>query len=509
MLERGQVIRIGANFVQLFSGFVIGLIVIRLLLTLGEDVFGVITVLAAGTGIAQLLREVVTAGTVPKLGEAWHTGDQDRFVRTLSSTWVLSLICAGLSVLGFGVLALLLGVLNIPAELNHTARIFVGCKALQTAVTVALAPVLNMLVVRERMVQYNLILVAERSMELVGALLTLSYFSTSGEGVSLLAYGALVTAGILILQGLVFGRLIWTQPLLRPRMRMATRAEVQSVGRSFGWNAIHAVALNLHLRLDVLIMNIFFGLTAGMYFSLAGNLASYVRQLTMGLVKGLDAVSARHQGRGQAQSLVHLAQQQMALQASLVFPASLSVLFATEPLLHLWIGDRLADPDASIPTIALICRILVVGIAARSLSESWAMILAGAGQISRFSPVVMVGALANPLVIGIAALVLPEPLRYLAPAVSLCLIFCVVHLIWVPRIASRCLQVPVKELFRPCLIPLGATGAGLGVYLMMPPSQLAFLHLPADITGFLLTYGIVLVALGWKHFLGPLVRRTT
>jgi len=503
-IDRLHLTRILANFAQLFSGFVIGLMVIRLLLTLGEDVYGVIAVLAAGAGIAQILRDVASAGTVPKLGEAWHSEDQARFKGTLSSSLVLSLMAGFGTLLAFGLLTLVLGVLEIPPELRHAAVVFIWLKAIQAFVTVSAAPIINMLVVCERMIVYNLLLTLERAMELMGALVTLHFFAGQGASTSLIAYGALVTLGGVTLQLVASSWLMLSERRFRPHWSAASWGEVRSVWRSVSWNAVHSLAMNFHLRFDVLIMNAFFGLKTGMLFSIAGTLAFYVRQLTMALVKGLDAVSARHRSRGEGKDLTRLAQRQMFLQACLIFPAALTVLFATEDLMRVWLGNRLEDPESSIPIMATICRILVVGVAARSMSESWAAILAGAGQIRRFAPYVLWGAAANPVCIALFALFLPEPLRYLAPACSLCVIFVVVHLVLVPFIAARFLHATVFDLFRPCIIPLGAALFGLLMYSWLPDAGLTALDIPVNLIGFLGCYGVSLVAIYWLRTFGPL-----
>ena len=74
--RKNHVLRIGSNFLQLGAGFVMGLLVVRLLLGLGQEAYGVIAALTAGSGIAQLLREVIRAGLVPRLGAAWHSPHQ-------------------------------------------------------------------------------------------------------------------------------------------------------------------------------------------------------------------------------------------------------------------------------------------------------------------------------------------------------------------------------------------------------------------------------------------------
>jgi len=462
--SRSHMTRVGANYAQLLGSFIVGLFIIRLLLGLGESVYGVIAVLVAGTGLARMLREVLQTGAVPVLGQAWHaqtagqsTPEKQNF-RCLfqAALWVAA--AAGVLTVGFfGVLSLALTWFDIPETLRRAASTFIWIRAIQAVVATFLSPILTMILVREKMIAHNALMFAERFFELVAALVTLHWIGSGDPARALVIFAMIACTGTVATQLLATTFLLVREPALRPQPSLPGYTDVRALSSSLGWNAVHALAMNLHLRLDVILMNSCFGVVAGMLFSIAGQAASYVRQLTMGLVVGIDALAARHRSNGQHDRLQQLARRQMTLQAAVVLPAAGALLIAAEPLLALWLRGRLEKPTQSLPELALYCRLLVIGVAARSLSESWMATLTGTGNARRFAPLVLAGALINPIVIAIGIAILPESTGRLLPALSFSAIFLVVHLALIPKVTASFLQVGVRELYRPCAIPLLAS----------------------------------------------------
>ncbi len=460
--SRSHITRVGANYAQLLGSFIVGLFIIRLLLGLGESVYGVIAVLVAGTGLARMLREVLQTGSVPVLGQAWHANQLESEKQNFggmfqAALWVAA--AAGLVTVGlFGVLELSLVWFDIPDSLRQAASTFVWIRAIQAVVATLLSPILTMILVREKMVAHNALILAERIFELVAALATLHWVGPADPARALVIFAIIACVGTVAMQLLAAAILLAREPQLRPRRGLPSSGEVRSLTSSLSWNALHALAMNLHLRLDVILMNSCFGVVAGMLFSIAGQAASYVRQLTMGLVVGIDALSARHRGSSQAEHLQKLAKGQMTLQAVVVLPAAGTLLIAAEPLLSLWLRGRLENPAQSLPELALYCRLLVIGVAARSLSESWMATLTGTGNARRFAPLVLAGALLNPIVIGIGVAMLPGSVGRLMPALSFSAIFLVVHLGLIPKVTATFLHVRMRDLYKPCAAPLLAIG---------------------------------------------------
>lgn len=452
MNERGHhLLRVGSNFLQLGTGFVIGLFVVRLLLTLGTEAYGVIAALTAGVGMAQLLREVTRAGLVPKLGAAWHGGRRaEEFPRVFRAALALGGLGGLLSLLAFSGLSLALVWLDIPPAFHQAARAFLWWKASQVFIALTLGPFSNALAATEQQVGYNLLLVAERVLELSAALWVASRFGAERAAEGIVVHGALVAMGSIVLQVGVALVQLRRQPLTRVLPWAASRRDLAEMSASFGWNTVQAVAMNLHLRLDVLLSNAWLGLLPGLLFSLAGQAASYLRQVAMGLVNGLDAVAARQRSRSHNPAdLAFLIQSQTRLAAWVILPGAALLAVLAEPLLKLWLGTRLPDAGDTLPVLVSQTRLLLVGVAARAVTENWMAILSGAGEARRYAPALLAGAVASPVLVLAGLQFLPEPWRQHTVPMVFSLVFVVVHLGWLPALVSRTLKMPLRELFRP------------------------------------------------------------
>lgn len=459
-------VRVVANYARLVSTFALGLILVRLLLGIGEEAYGLIALLGAGTGIASAIKEVVRASMVPELSAAYHDGSE-RFQETYNASLWISPIAGLLTLVGFGVLAASISWLQVPPDLVWAAQLFVIAKALQTFVTICLAPTFNMYLVTERMVTYNVWIVVERLCEVASAAVVLLFLTGRSVSQQIVAYGTAssLLSVVALLVSVVF--LIRKQPELRPQLKLASRKAARSVLHSVGWNGAVVTAMNLYTRMDMLIMNLMFGLFGNLVFGLASQLTFYVRQLTMGVVAGVDAVAARLTSDQKGSAVQHLMRQSIRLQAIVVLPAAVVLLLYAETLISLWVGSRITDADATIPTVSALVRILIVGIAARSLSETWMRVLAGAGEVRLYASTVLAAAVTNPFLAFAAIYVLAPSHKILAPAIVFsCLLF-VVHLVYLPFVVAKHYDVSLTTIVSPLVRPFFAAAAALAIVLLV------------------------------------------
>ena len=452
-------IRILSNYVRLLSSFALGLILVRLLLGIGEQAYGLIALLGAGTGIASAIKEVVRASMVPELGAAYHSDCPDRFRQTYNAALMGSPVAALITVVGFTLLAVSIRWVQVPEELVWAARVFVGAKAIQTFVAVCLAPTFNMYMVTERMVAYNVWIVVERLAEVSAAAVVVVLLQDWPIDRQIATYAS-ISAGLAIASLLLSSTsLMRKESELRPRLGSATISAAHALLRSFGWNAAVVLAMNLYTRVDMFIMNAMFGLMGNLVFGIASQLTFYVRQLTMGVVAGVDAVAARLASDDNDFAVQRLVRQSTRLQAIIVFPATFGLMLLAKPLIVLWIGARISDP-ATTALIVTMVRILMVGIAARSLSEGWMRILAGAGHVRLYAPTVLVAAVANPICACVLIYLFYAGYEWYAPAVVFsCLLF-LVHLVYIPFVVARRYEIGVGKVLSPLVRPLVAALVG-------------------------------------------------
>ena len=391
-------------------------------------------------------------------------------------------------------LLLLLPLLEIPEPLLPAARLFVAAKAFELFWLIALAPPVNMYVVTERMVEYNLWLIAERAAHLAAAVyITVTGVTSIGTGIVL--YGAL-SSGLVVLTLVASSvRIALTDRRLVPSPGLANRESLRPLLHIGGWYAAVLVAMSMHLRLGAVIMNLAFGLFGNLIFGLAMTLASYMRMIATGMTTGLDAVTGRlssSRGDPAVRQLVHHATR---LHGLATFPAAVILLVLAEPLLQLWVGGRVEDPATALPPTATLVRVLAIGIAVRSISDGWITVLYGAGYIARYAPVVIIGGIASPLLAVLLLVVLPETVRYTAVAWAFSAVMVVVHGCLVPWIAGRTLGIGGWRLVGALVRPLTVSIAAAPILLLAAwrVQNWTLWHLGATLALFGVVYGLLVV----------------
>lgn len=452
-------VRIAANYVRLLTSFTLGLLLVRLLLGIGEEAFGLIALLGAGTGIASAIKEVVRASMVPELGAAYHSND-GRFRETYNTALLIGPLAAAVTLAGFTVLAVAIRWIQVPDELVTTARIFVVAKALQTFFTVSLAPTFNMYMVTERMVAHNVWVIIERLSDVFAATIVVVFLKHAGISTQIVSYGVISASLAILSQVSSCGMLLKEDKQFRPALRAASTVSARSLMHSVGWNGVVVLAMNLYLRVDMFIMNIAFGLFGNFVFGLASQLTNYVRLLTMGIVTGVDAVAARLASSDHKDRMRRLIHQSTRLQAAIVFPATCLLVLLTEPVIQLWVGARITEPDKTIPVLATMVRILIIGVSARGLSEGWMRVLAGAGEVRLYAPTMLMVAIANPLVACGCVFWWGGKFELFAPAIVFSCLLLVVHLLYIPTVVARHYGMNVSDVLTPLVRPAVATLLG-------------------------------------------------
>lgn len=449
--------RVASNYARLLTTFVIGLVVVRLQLRLGEDAFAFITLMLSNIGIALLLKEVVRAGVIPALGAAYHDDDHDNFRSVFNSALVVSFVVGVATAVLFLSSTVFIPFLSIPEELYSAARYFIALSAIGAFTTIVLSPVFHMYVVAERMVEYNFWLILDRAGDLLAVIITLSIAWNGSPSQPIMCYVTLATASEVIVGVVSACFALRATPRARFALQTSSRKSISEFTRSAAWIVVTTIAMNLYTRVDMLLMNIYFGLFGTLVFGLATQATYYIRQLVMGVVSGVDAVSARVAKRESHADMLQLIRNSTSLQAVVIFPMMFSLMLYAEELVGLWVGGRLKDPDSTIPMIATMIRVLTVGVASRSLSEGWMSILNGAGKVDRYARFIIIGGLLNAS-IGLGVLWFMDAVTlFYVPAWICSFVLFVVHLVVIPVVIACEYEESVWAILSPLLSPFVAS----------------------------------------------------
>lgn len=456
-LKRGT-IRVLANYSRLSAFVVFGLLFVPIFISgIGEEAFGILGLLGASVGIAEMCRAIVAQSMIRELGTAYHDDDPAAFPLAYNSAIVLTTAASGLVAMLFGGMYLLLPVLNIPPHLLTATAWLVLAKGGMSVLAVLTAPQFNMYLVTERMMLTNVWRTINRGTDVVIAAILFLLLGIDDPATGLMWFGFLSAGANAVVHLFAVGLIIKFEPRLIPKLSLVNCDSIRSLIGTAGWNTVVVTALNLHIRLDQFIMNIAFGAIGNAIFTLGVRLTGYIWQLAGAAADGLGAVSARLSSKeenrhGIAQMLYHTSR----LQAVVTIPATLAVIVLAEPLMVLWVGQATDDPSV-IPKAIIVAQVLAFGMLAKGLSQVWMRILYGSGYIRAYAPLVLCGGALNPVTAVLLIFLLPPSVDYLGPAIAFASMFVIFHFLLFPAVVARCMKISFAEVMRPLLRPSIAT----------------------------------------------------
>ncbi len=467
-------VRIVTNYARLGLTLALGLAFVPFVLHwIGGDALGLIILLGAGVGLASMFREVTTRSVVRELSAAHHSGDDEAFRRTFNSALVVSALMAGVAGVVFAGLFFFLPLFKIPAPLLGGARVMLASQGAYVMLTTALSPIYNMLVVRERFTAFNFWSLAERSTLLISAVVLSLGFGVTDPNLAVSRWAVMVAA----LQSITFLIPVLmnmrADRRLRPSRAHASREGAVAISKTIGMYVAVELSNALYEKVGQFIINAFFGLLGNVVFGIAYQFVSYVRQATVGVTFGLDAVSARVSTSGGERPLRALMHHSTRLHGLAALPTGVAVFLLAEPLIRLWVGGRFADPERYIPGIVLTVQIMSISLTSRAIADGWLMILYGAGFLRRYAPLIVAGGvLFPPLVITLlkvmGAPANPSVTLYIVPA-TFCAVQFAIYCIGLPLIGARCLGIAPSQMFLPLWRPAFVTVLSAPVLVLVLP----------------------------------------
>jgi O-antigen/teichoic acid export membrane protein len=444
--------RVGTNYLRLGVTVVLGLAIVPLLLgRLGPQAYGLIGLLGSTIGLAALVQGIVRESMVRELGHAYHQS-RPQFVATYNAAILLCILVAGASAVLFAIVWLAIPLLEIPPDLLRAARWLVVARGLETAVNIVFAPAQRMYIVTERMALGNAWGLADRVSRFLATIWILTLAASLAPPDALIVYAWI--ASLLVIASVIASVLMMAilEPATLPRPARATRAAARSILTVGGYNALTQLAGNLHLNVGQILLNLFLGLRVNAVFAIAITLAGYTRMTAMGVTGGIDAVAARLSARASSGAMAALLHNSTRLHALVALPVAAAVLVLAEPIIAVWLGNRLPNP-ADAAMAANLARLVVLGMTVRAISDGWLKILYGAGHIRRYALVVVGAGVASPLLATLLLVALPEPVRYAGPAGAYATVLLVGYFGLIPRITARALNLGVAEVLAPLVRP--------------------------------------------------------
>lgn len=475
MRSNTQLKRIVSNYIRMAVTFLFGIWLLRLLLQFGDGVYAAVALTGSSIGIAEILKEMVRGATIPALGISYHQTDNTEFKHVYASTLVLSVVAALFAVLTLGLFLVFIDEFNIPVHLREATVFYISCRMAYTFFAICASPILNMLPITDRMISYNVWLIIERSGEILSALIVTYLLVVVSDADALTKFSGY---SALFMVATVFASVVYVvcvDKAFWPTIKFATLGKIRKIAKNIGWNGAAVVSVNLYLRFDLLLINIFYGIQATIVFGLASQLAAYTRIMTMGLVSGLDAVVTQKKSSRKDvfnNAAVELSRNIVRLQSLILGFIFLILVSYSYELTELLLGDRISNPEI-IPEIVLCFLILMIGMFARSLSEGWMSILAGSGKIKEYAVPVFLGSVLNPVIVIAISQFMGEKSGLLAIAVTFSVLNIIFHMGVVPVIVAREFDSTLVRVFQPLGIPLLLTVVGAVSIELVRQSEIA------------------------------------
>lgn len=503
--SRKGMVRILSNYVRLLITLALGMLVVPMTIRwLGDDAFGIISLLGANIGLAAVFRQIIQQSLIRELGSAYHADDAT-FRKIYASICQIAIGCTLLTLISFAVVFILVPVFQIPREFVGPARWFVVGQGLSTAALIILAPILNMYLVKEQFVGYNIWYIAVRSTNIiaVGIFGYVYVIDDPALGFKLLGITWGVMASIAVLIAAIV--MVSKDYRLMFRIRGSDKEARKQVLSTFSWNTGVQVAMNLHEQIPPLLLNLFFGPLANASWGIGFRFVAYIRMCTTGVQFGSDAVSARlaanadtDDARKKLQRLISI---QTKLTSMIALPAGALVLVYGWPIFHAWVGHSIREYSVVMPVAVYVSRILAIALIARAISETWMIILYGSGHIRAYAPWIFGGGIFAPVASIILMLVLPKSLVVYAPPTMFALVFVVVHLFGLPIIAGKCLHIQASSLLLSLVRPFVTTliSLGLAMLVLVLGGRLGDLGIAGELTS------VRGDEIQWKWILGSLL----
>lgn len=465
-----DIIRIGSNYARLLTGLLFGLVLVPILLGwIGNAGYGVFALIMVSVGLGNIFEEITRSSLIRELGHAYHEPERPRFTATYNSAFVLSAAVALAALCVFLALLAIVPLLNLDPRLHAAARIMILAEGITSVLYTVAAPVLNMMLVTLRFVLDNVLLVLRRSSYLLAVFLCTGVFGLhtpvtdtaldyDALSVRLEAFGITSNAIALLVLAVGVVSVLIIEPGTRPKFAVPSRHDVRALLPAFGWNSAVNIALNMYDRAGGLMLNLAFGLTGSVVWGLALQLAAYVRMVSLGVNSGVDAIAAKLSAGDEAsrERLAWFTRYSTVLHALVAFPAAIAIGLLTRPMLKLWVGRHVEDPDRVLPIATSVTQILLIPIVARSVSDAWLRILYGAGFVGRYAPMVLIAGLINLVVASIAtfAIPLPDEWRILMPAITYAVVYSAAHFFLFPPLYGRYVGLSGRDMLAATLRPL-------------------------------------------------------
>jgi len=309
---------------------------------LGEEAFGIFTLVLAVLGYFAFLDLGLNTASVKYIAEYWAKEDSDRINQVIGSTLVVytTLGCLGSLVIWLATEWLITDVLKISTDLVGISRIAFRVGSLGFLVNMVSGTFSAVPRALQRFDIVNKVTIG---------LTTLSTLST----MVVLAMGAglmqvvVVRFAINLLSIVIFlsiAKRLIPSLIVRPQCTWSTMKELLRFG---GLSAVNKVASQAMFHLNRLLLGSFLGLASVTYYVVPANLTSLMHRFLSSLTSVLFPLSSELSARREDERLQNMYVQVTKYITVLATAIYLSIILFSFPLLRFWMGQAFANQGSS------------------------------------------------------------------------------------------------------------------------------------------------------------------
>ncbi len=400
-----QVIRIAINYSRMILTFLIGLLIIKLLITEDKELYSVYVLVTMGLGLGAMFRELLRASIVPFLSLKGDAGINENYSKSLYYTLqviMLFLLCSL-------ALYLLKDLLKISPTYQSSFDAFYWTRVIGAALLLLSFPALNVLAYNNQMIRYNLWFLFERVGEFLSVLLIIPakvYLNYDDP----LLVNATIFLTWTIFQSAYFIAIFHKRHancLMKPKRY--TKEDRTYLFRQLKANLLLIINMALYYRATLVLINVLFGSSVSVVYGLIVQLATYIKQVATGLVTGIDSFFAKtYKNKGESKEAVKIIEN---LNMLIMLPFSTFVVIVFPFLLEFITQQKFDTPSHY---IHYLFALFMIGIVIRSLSEHWMGFLSGIGHANLYTGrIVIIASLVTASIFGIYYLGLEQPIFWI------------------------------------------------------------------------------------------------
>ncbi len=508
--------RLGTTFLLgvFFTWYVVGRI--------GMVGLGTLGLVTATFGISGALESALRQSLIRELAASIAEGSRDKVSRSVTAAMVFCAPAAGVALLVALAIAALayIGFFNTGgAENLHLALVaLLIAEGVHMAIRLLATPYSQSLFAAQRLGIDNALRVVDRLMWVVSAVVVFGFWLPDKPLYIQLCGFALTRLTIQnfdALGGYICARML--VPGVKVNLRQIDWGEFRSMVSTVWHTGQVTFLMNLLDQLIAIIINLFFGLTFNGVWQIVVQVGGQARQLTEGLVRGIEPLATKMQHEGRAQALVELSIRTIRYQLTVSLPMVITYLIFLTPVLDLWVRGRLAKSvqeqiaegghtlldafnvstaeqalSAAIGLTAIMSSIQLIAMVVRVSVRGVERILYGMGEVQSYS---WFAKYATLIVVGLTCIFFVAMGTPVLAPVPVLIAYLLYYQVVIPRAARRKMSFPIARAWRESaprpLIAAAILASLLGVARYFLPS-LSLLSLLGLVVGVGIVYAVLL-----------------